>query len=136
MISHISKVVPISVSSPQGVKHAPADSVVANVTTGVSVPPVVSTAGQDGVALNGGKNNGGDSALVAAVEHLNTNIQSLNRNLEFSIDEGSGAMVVKVVDADTKEVIRQIPREEVLALAQHLKEYEKDHSIGLLQAEA
>lgn len=41
-------------------------------------------------------------------------------NLQFSLDEDSGRTVVKVVDASTKEVIRQIPSEEILAIAKAL----------------
>ncbi len=41
-------------------------------------------------------------------------------NLEFSIDDTTGQTVVKVVDSSTKEVIRQIPSEEMLAIAQTL----------------
>jgi len=42
------------------------------------------------------------------------------RNLQFSIDEDTGKTVVKVVDPTTKEVIRQIPSEEILAIAKAL----------------
>lgn len=39
------------------------------------------------------------------------------RKLEFSIDEDSGRNVVKVIDSDSGEVIRQFPSEEVLKLS-------------------
>ena len=38
-------------------------------------------------------------------------------NLQFTVDEDTGIDVVKVVDTDTKEVIRQFPSEEILAIA-------------------
>lgn len=39
------------------------------------------------------------------------------RKLEFSIDEGSGRNVVKVIDSDSGDIIRQFPSEEVLKLS-------------------
>lgn len=81
---------------------------------------------------------GSTKALAAAVDQLNASIQTLNRNLEFSIDKNSGNVLVKVVDSQTNEVIRQIPSEQALEMAQSLKDYEHEHDrhIGLLQTEA
>lgn len=39
------------------------------------------------------------------------------QNLQFSVDGDTGKTVIRVVDSATKEVIRQIPGEEVLAIA-------------------
>ncbi|CAD5202236.1 Flagellar protein FlaG [Pseudomonas sp. FEN] len=47
-------------------------------------------------------------------------VQSIKRNLEFSIDEHSGQVVVKVIASETGEVVRQIPSEEALKLADNL----------------
>ena len=47
-------------------------------------------------------------------------MQSVKRNLNFSIDDSSGQVVVKVIDGDSGEVVRQIPSEEVLKLAARL----------------
>lgn len=60
--------------------------------------------------------------LARAVLDLNEYVQSLNRDLQFSIDEKTGRTVIKVLDSETKEVIRQIPPEEVLSLARNLHE--------------
>jgi flagellar protein FlaG len=46
----------------------------------------------------------------------------MRRELQFNVDETSGRVVIKVVDTETKDVIRQIPPEEVLALCEHLSE--------------
>lgn len=98
---------------------------------GINTPrPVDSTA-------QGGKPAGGNSlpqsakespALVGkrnldeAVSRLREQAQSVQRNLEFSVDDASGETVVKVVASDTGEVIRQIPSEVALKLAESLKE--------------
>ena len=58
--------------------------------------------------------------LDKAVKDLNKGVQNLQRSLQFSVDESSGRTVIKVVDKDTKEVIRQIPEQQVLELAARL----------------
>jgi len=56
-------------------------------------------------------------ALQDKVAQLNQHVQSLNRNLQFQIDDDSGKIIVKVIDSDTEEVVRQIPSEEVLSVS-------------------
>jgi flagellar protein FlaG len=60
-------------------------------------------------------------SLGRAVDRINYELQGANRGLRFSIDDQSGRIVVKVVNTDTDEVIRQIPSEEVLALARRAR---------------
>lgn len=43
--------------------------------------------------------------------------ESVAQNLQFMVDGETGKTVIRVVDGATKEVIRQIPSEEVLAIA-------------------
>lgn len=57
-----------------------------------------------------------------AVTQVNQFIQTLNRDLQFTVDEHSGRTIIKVLDSETKEVIRQIPPEELLQIANHLTE--------------
>ncbi len=58
--------------------------------------------------------------VTQAVTKLNDYVQNVQRNLQFNIDQESGVMVVKVVEANTDKVIRQIPNEETLRLARNL----------------
>ena len=60
-------------------------------------------------------------ALQEAMVGLSELIQSRRRSLEFSVDATSGRTVIRVVDAETKETIRQIPPEEVVNLSRWLK---------------
>lgn len=62
------------------------------------------------------------SALRDAVQRANETVQVLRSNLQFTVDEATGIDVVKFIDIKTKEVIRQIPSEEMLALARRLDE--------------
>ncbi|MGK5013946.1 flagellar protein FlaG [Janthinobacterium sp. HLS12-2] len=55
--------------------------------------------------------------LNKAVSELNQSSQMKTQGIEFSIDEDSQRTVVKVVDQETKEVLRQIPTKEALELA-------------------
>ncbi len=52
-----------------------------------------------------------------AVKQFKKNIESLaSANLKFSIDKDTERTVIKVVDKQTGDTIRQIPSEEILAL--------------------
>ncbi len=51
-------------------------------------------------------------------EGLESFARSINRDLRFRVDEASGRTVVTVLDGETKEVIRQVPSEELLRMAQ------------------
>ncbi len=54
------------------------------------------------------------------VRALKDYVQNIRRELEFTVDEETDRVIVKVYDAETQEVIRQIPAEEVLNMARHL----------------
>jgi len=58
----------------------------------------------------------------AIVDRIAQFAQSIQRDLQFSIDKSVGKTVIKVVDSTTQEVIRQIPSDEALAITRHLKE--------------
>lgn len=66
--------------------------------------------------------------LRALTEAVHEKISMIhNVDLQFSVHEGSGQMVVTVMDSLTGEVIREIPPSEILNLAARL-----DEMIGLL----
>ena len=56
-------------------------------------------------------------ALLQAIDEVQKVITPVAQNLRFSIDQDTGETVVKVVDAQTDQVIRQMPSEEVLAMS-------------------
>lgn len=72
--------------------------------------------------------------LDEAVSHLKEYVQNMQRDMDFSVDDKTGRFVVKVIDSQTKEVIRQIPSEEMLAISRHLADSleEMDDSRGFL----
>ncbi len=60
--------------------------------------------------------------LEKMVTGLNELVHELHRELQFSLDDESGEVVIKVIDRETDTVIRQLPAEEVLRLRKRLQE--------------
>lgn len=56
--------------------------------------------------------------LEKLAENISNFVRSMNRDLTFRVDEASGHTVVTVIDGETEEVIRQIPSEEFLRMAE------------------
>ncbi len=52
-----------------------------------------------------------------AVQQIQSYLNDNQRQLQFQVDSSSGRTIVRVVNPETKELIRQIPSEEVLVLA-------------------
>ncbi|WP_225830931.1 flagellar protein FlaG [Pseudomonas sp. MM211] len=57
-----------------------------------------------------------------AVTSIQSFVQNIRRDLNFSVDDSSGRVVVKVTDRASGDVIRQLPSEEALRLAESLEE--------------
>lgn len=70
--------------------------------------------------------------LERLAESITDFVKSMNRDLTFSVHEASGHTVVKVLDGETKEVIKQIPSEEFLRMSEALA----NGSSALLDTEA
>ena len=68
--------------------------------------------------------------LEDAVSDINSYVQTVNRELQFRVDDALplGRAVVTVVDADTQEKIREFPSEQALSLARSLKEQQGETS--------
>ncbi|WP_293752135.1 flagellar protein FlaG [uncultured Paraglaciecola sp.] len=65
--------------------------------------------------------------LSTAIQSLNDMMSALDRNINFSVDPGTGKDIVKVTDSNTGKTIRQIPAQETLSFIQNL-----DKMVGLL----
>ena len=73
-----------------------------------------------------------------AITDLSRQLESINRalrerqsDLSFSVDESTGKTVVRVVRETTGELVRQIPSEEVLAIANALRSIEHSGALGV-----
>lgn len=62
----------------------------------------------------------GGERIEEAVSRLNDFVQNVQRDLQFEVDRDLGETIVRVIDRETKEVIRQIPDEVALKLAEKL----------------
>ncbi|OYY50243.1 MAG: flagellar biosynthesis protein FlaG [Methylophilaceae bacterium 17-43-7] len=60
------------------------------------------------------------ATLTGAVQKLNDYVAPALQTIQFSIDQESERIVVKVVDTATQKVLRQIPNEEVMAITKTL----------------
>ncbi len=58
--------------------------------------------------------------LTESLEQIQVMMDLRNRAVEFTTDEVSGTQVVKVVDANSGDVIRQMPAEELLSFMRNL----------------
>lgn len=114
------------------VASAPAVSKGSAVNSGQALPPVTpigaSLARTD---LSAAQQEPVTKDVVMSAEKVNDAIlrlkdyaQDTQRSLNFSLDEDSGITVISVYDAATKELIRQIPSEEAVTLAQKLNQEE------------
>jgi flagellar protein FlaG len=72
--------------------------------------------------------------LEQAVGVINQALKLEQRALSFFIDDQSGRSVIKVLDYETDELIKQIPSEELLKVAQDIKRLQQEmgQSIGVL----
>ncbi|MCU8104588.1 flagellar protein FlaG [Shewanella sp. SM101] len=68
------------------------------------------------------KNEQNPSKLAQVATELSDMMSMMRKGLAFKVDENSGQAVVTVLDRDTGDVIRQMPSEEALALAEKLSE--------------
>ena len=60
--------------------------------------------------------------VAKAAQQIQNFVQSMGRNLNFSIDQTTGYHVVRVVNPETNETVRQLPSEELLRIAQSMKQ--------------
>ena len=73
----------------------------------------------------------GAEQVEQAVANLNEYVQSVQRDLQFRLDDTSGKTVITVYDRSTEEVVRQIPDDVAIRLARDLQQ---DEPISLFKA--
>ena len=95
----------------------PAQAAAAAVKVAGSAPVSAST-GTTAVRAPG--EAGAADPLDEAISNINKSLQAAGQGVEFSIDDDSKRLVVKVVDQETREVLRQMPSLEALAIAKGL----------------
>lgn len=63
--------------------------------------------------------------LKQAVDSLNRTLKQNNKNLEFSVDSDTKKVLVKLVDTETGDVIREFPSKEALAIARSIDQFQQ-----------
>ncbi len=63
-----------------------------------------------------------DETIEKIVAQLEKAIERLNVELKLEVDRDSNTVVVKVVDPETKKILRQIPEEELLEIRKRMEE--------------
>lgn len=66
-----------------------------------------------------------DAQLKNAVDNINRAMKQNNSNVEFSIDKDTKQTVIKVVESQTGQLIRQFPSEEILAVSRMIDEAQR-----------
>jgi len=60
--------------------------------------------------------------IESVTKQIDSFLRSIGRTINFRVDPGSGRTIVSVLDATTGEVIRQVPGEQALQLAQRIED--------------
>lgn len=86
----------------------------------VSVSPSSQTQTQTVNAVSQAANVPDMEQAKQAAYSIADSLKSMTKNLEFEIEQDTDRVVVKVIDPETKDVIKQIPSEEVLKIAKSM----------------
>jgi len=60
--------------------------------------------------------------ISKTAQQLESFVQSMGRDLSFSIDSTTGYHIVRVTNPETGEVVRQLPSEELLKIAESMQQ--------------
>lgn len=76
----------------------------------------------NGQSNHPGKKEFSKELLDREIEKLNNVMFGTDKHFEFSVHKKTNAIMVKVVDSETKEVIRELPPEKILDLVAKMEE--------------
>ena len=101
-------------------------------TSGKQLPIVNGIQSSEAAKNDASSVSGSENVTVdTAVASMNEYVQSIERDLHFSVDAELSRTVIKVIDSGSGDVIRQIPEDVFLELARNLKQ---DGQIQLVDA--
>ncbi len=60
--------------------------------------------------------------IEAIIKEMNEFIRIFNTKVAFELDKETGKMILRIIDVQTNEVIRQIPPEELLRISKRISE--------------
>ena len=74
-------------------------------------------------AVSGGGSQPSEKTVQLAVDQINAHLAGVDRKLALKVDPGSGYVVAQISNANTGEVLQQIPTEDGLRLKQMLSRW-------------
>lgn len=63
--------------------------------------------------------------LQSVVDQINKSLKQANKNLEFSIETETKKQMVKLIDTETGDIIRQFPSEEAIAISKAIAQIQQ-----------
>jgi flagellar protein FlaG len=60
--------------------------------------------------------------IINAIDKANSALIVVNRSLQFSVHDKTREIMVKVIDTETKEVVREIPSEKIMDMVASILE--------------
>ena len=63
-----------------------------------------------------------EKTLISAIEKANQKLIGSNRQVQLSVHQKTKAIMAKVIDTETKEVVREIPSEKMLDMVYSMME--------------
>ena len=75
-----------------------------------------------GSSEGSGREPGAEETKVV-VDKLNSSVDKFNGRLSFHYHEKTHRVIMKVIDPDTDEVIREIPARDAIKLLEHIQDY-------------
>ncbi len=65
----------------------------------------------------------GKSDILNVIGKMNNSFENISEKVSFSYHEENDRIIIKVIDKETREVVREIPAKDIVKLSEHLKEY-------------
>jgi len=60
--------------------------------------------------------------IESVTRQIDSFLRSINKSVQFHVDQATGEMIVTIRDDETGEVIRQVPGEDALRIAQRIED--------------
>lgn len=74
-------------------------------------------------SVQSGKETVKSEDIKMAVSELNRLAGSFNEKVQFSLDDKTNRIIIKLLDRDTNEVVSEIPSKYLIRLLEHFQEY-------------
>jgi len=117
---------PDASAEPKRLKEIPRDRQVAP-----SVPDTTATVNEPIRAMDKGagmqnhddrKEQADMGSMQRLADMANENINRFSRDIEFTVDRETDKVIIKVIDRESKQLIRQVPPEQLLKLTEKMEE--------------